>query len=87
MGALNEAGTRYVWNGESGATGRGGNGAVFLRNLSGHTPRNLIPPDNAGQYALPRFYRDSIVYYHNQFLWRIDLDGRNNLRLLAPSGG
>lgn len=38
-----------------------------------------MPPDNKGQYAIPRFYGDEVIYYRNRVLWRIGLDGSNNV--------
>lgn len=84
LGHLDAAGTHYVWNGETGISGRGGNGAVYLRNLTNDIETTLVPPDNKGQYALPRFYRDSVIYFRNRELWQVDLTGSNNVRLFPP---
>jgi hypothetical protein len=81
LGRLDDAATRYLYNGESGLPGRGGNGGVLLRDLSSNTTRTLVEPDNAGQYALPRFYADEVVYFRNKVPWRMPLSGTNVSRL------
>jgi hypothetical protein len=84
-GKLDASGTHYMYEGESGAPGSGGNGGVFLRNLSDNTIRTIIPPDNKGQYAIARFYKDSILYFTNRLIWRIGLNGSNNVQVLPPT--
>ncbi len=84
-GRLAAHATHFVYQGESGAPGRGGNGAVYLRDLSDDSVRTLVPPDNKGQYSIPRFYRDEVIYYRNRVLWRIGLDGSNNVPLFTPT--
>ena len=83
-GHLNAEATHYLYQGESGVPGNGGNGAVYLRDLSNDTTRTLVTPDNKGQYSIPRFYRDEVIYYRNRVLWRIGLDGSNNVPLFMP---
>ena len=78
-GHMDASATHFLYQGESGATGAGGNGAVYLRDLSDNSVRTLVPPDNKGQYAIPRFYGDEVIYYRNRVLWRIGLDGSNNV--------
>jgi hypothetical protein len=85
LGMFDDAATHYVFEGESGATGRGGNGAVILRDLSSHTERVLIPPNNAGQYSLARFYGNDVIYWRNRVLWRIDINTTNSSRLFPPA--
>lgn len=80
-GQFNVNATLYVYQGESGAVGKGGNGAVYLRDLRDNSVRTLVPPDDKGQYAIPRFYGDEIIYFRNRQLWRIGLDGSNNAPL------
>ncbi len=84
-GHLDASATHFLYQGESGAPGNGGNGAVYLRDLSDNSVRTLVPPDNKGQYSIPRFYRDEVIYYRDRVLWRIGLDGRNNGPLFLPT--
>jgi hypothetical protein len=84
LGNFNVAGTFYVYDGESGPSGRGGNGGVFLLDLLHNDTTTLVPPDNKGQYAIPRFYGDTVVYYRNHELWSIKFDGSGNTRLFPP---
>lgn len=81
LGRLNPAATHYLYNGESGASGRGGNGGVYLRDLSNNTVQTIVEPDHRGQYALPRFYGNEVIYFRNRLPWRIDLNGTNNAPL------
>jgi hypothetical protein len=83
LGRLDVSATHYLYNGESGLPGRGGNGGVFLRELSDNTLRTLVPPDGSGQYALPRFYGDEVIYFRNRQPWRMNLNGNSNVPLLA----
>ncbi len=85
LGRLDSSATHYLYNGESGLPGQGGNGGVFLRNLSDATSRTLVPPDGSGQYALARFYGNEIIYFRNRLPWRMDLNGSNNAPLFPPS--
>jgi hypothetical protein len=85
LGHLDEAGTRYLYDGESGQPGGGGNGGVFMRNLTNNTSRTLVEPDNGGQYALPRFYGEDIIYYRNRRLWLQALGETNSTQLLPPT--
>lgn len=84
-GQFNARATHYVYQGESGAVGRGGNGAVLLRDLRDSSERTLVPPDDRGQYAIPRFYGDEIIYFRDRQLWRIGLDGSNNTPLFPAA--
>jgi len=85
-GHLDFDATHYLYQGESGAPGSGGNGAVYLRNLTNDTVLTLVAPDNSGQYAIPRFYRDEAIYFRNRLLHRVTLNGSNDVPLL-PMGG
>ena len=87
LGRLDVSATHYLYNGESGSPGRGGNGGVFLRELSDNTSRTIVPPDGSGQYALARFYSNEVIYFHNRLPWRMDLNGSNNVPLWPPSSG
>jgi len=84
LGHLDASATHYLYNGESGLPGRGGNGGVFLRDLRENTSRTLVPPDGSGQYALARFYGDEVIYFRNRLPWRTDLNGSNNVPLFPP---
>jgi hypothetical protein len=81
LGRLDASATHYLYNGESGSPGRGGDGAVLLRDLSNDTVQTLVPPDGGRQYALARFYRDEIIYFRNRLPWRMQLNGSNNVPL------
>lgn len=85
-GHLDITATHELYGGGNWAPGAGGNGSVILRDLANSTERVIVPPDNSGQYSLPRFYGDSIIYSRNRVLWRIDLNGTNATRLLPPPG-
>ncbi len=84
LGRLDATATHYLYAGENGRFGSGGNGGVFLLDLASNTTRTLVPPDNGGQYSLPRFYGDSVIYFTNREPWRIDLNGSNAVRLFPP---
>jgi hypothetical protein len=85
LGRLDVAATHYLYNGESGSPGNGGNGGVFLRDLNDNTSRTLVPPDGSGQYALPRFYGDEVIYFRNRLPWRMELNGSNNVPLFGSN--
>jgi hypothetical protein len=75
----------YVYEGESGQPGRGGNGGVYLRNLTNNTTLTLVEPDNGGAYSLMRFCDDGVIYSRKRLLWRVDLNGSNNAPLIRES--
>lgn len=77
--------THYVYEGESGGPGKGGNGGVYLRSLTNNTTMTLVEPDNGGQYSLVRFCDDGVIYWRKRLLWRVDLDGSNNAPLIPES--
>jgi hypothetical protein len=85
LGFFDSEGAYYLYEGESGPPGRGGNGGVYLRDVSDDSVRTLVPPDNGGQYSLARFCVDGVIYMRNKLLWRVDLDGSNNSPLFQPS--
>ena len=85
LGRMDETEKYYVYNGESGPWGRGGDGAVYLRDVMSTTTTTLVPPDNGGQYALSRTYGDSILYYCKGQLWTIKLNGSANTRLFPST--
>jgi hypothetical protein len=77
--------THYVYQGESRGSGKGGNGGVYLRNLTNNTTLTLVEPDNGGQYSLVRFCDDGVIYWRKKLLWRVDLNGSNNAPLISES--
>ena len=87
LGRLDASASHYLYGGEPGLPGRGGNGAVLLRDLSNNSVTTLVPPDNRGQYSLPRFYGDEVVYIRNRMLWRMSLTAAsNNAPVLSTIG-
>ena len=84
LGFLDAEATHYLYEGENGVRGRGGNGGVYLRDLSDDSLKTLVPPDNAGQYSLARFCGDGVIYIRKNVLWRVDLNGSNNAPLFQP---
>jgi hypothetical protein len=85
-GYFDATGRLFVFQGESGQPGSGGDGAVYLRNLATGKVSTVLPPDKSGQYAIPRFYGNEVIYFHNRLLHRIGLDGSNDLLILSPPG-
>jgi hypothetical protein len=84
-GYLDSDATHYLYQGESGTPGKGGNGAVYLKNLTNDTVLTLVAPNNRGQYAIPRFCGDEVIYFQNKLLRRVKLDGSGDSFLL-PGG-
>ena len=85
LGRLDTTATHYLYNGEPGLPGQGGNGAVLLRDLKNNSITTLVPPDNTGQYSLPRFYGNEVIYFRNRLLWRMSLDMSKSEPLLPDS--
>jgi hypothetical protein len=83
LGVFDPGGRYYVYNGESGPSGQGGNGAVILRDLPNGTEQVIVPTNTVMQYALPRFYSNSVIYTRNRVIWRLDIGGTNATRLLT----
>ncbi|SPE61005.1 exported hypothetical protein [Verrucomicrobia bacterium] len=86
LGRLDETGTHYLYPGESLGPGKGGDGGVFLHDLASGSNFPVVLPDNKGQYSIPRFYRDEVIYFRNRLLRRIKVDGSGDEPLL-PAGG
>jgi len=84
LGRLDGDCTHYIYEGESGKPGRGGNGGVYLRNLTNGTTLTLVEPDNGG-YSLASFCDGGVIYSRKRLLWRVDLDGSNNAPLIRES--
>jgi hypothetical protein len=76
----------YLYSGESGRWGRGGDGSVMLRDLRDNSVRALVPADKSGQYSLCRFYDGGVIYSRKRHLWRVDLNGSNNMPLFSGNG-
>ena len=85
-GWLDKTATLYLYQGESGKPGSSGNGAVYLRNLTNGTTSMIVAPDTNGQYAIPRFYGNEVIYFRNRLLNRIKLEGNDDALLLPPGG-
>lgn len=85
LGHLDAGCTHYVYQGESGKPGSGGNGGVYLRNLTNNTTMTLVEPDNGRQYSLVRFCDDGVIYWRKKLLWRVDLNGSNNAPLIPEA--
>jgi hypothetical protein len=81
-GHLDAAGTHYLFQGESGKPGKGGDGAVYWRDLTTNTTVTLVPPDHKGQYAIPRLYGDQVIYFKDRLLRRVNVDGSHDGPLL-----
>lgn len=78
-------GTRYLFQGEQGGPGKGGDGGVYLRDLNEGTVATLVPPDYGGQYAIPRFYSNEVIFFRNRVLHRVSQDGGSIEPLLSPT--
>ena len=81
LGRLNAAGTLYVFPGESGQPGSGGDGSVHIRDVRTGESRTLVESDHSNQYTLPRFYKDRVLYMRSRQLWSIDVNGSNNFKV------
>jgi hypothetical protein len=84
-GSFNATADLYLFQGEKGVPGSGGNGAVYVRNLTNGMESMIVPPDNKGQYAIPRFYGNEVIYFRDRVLHRIGVDGSNDTLLLTNS--
>jgi len=85
-GSFSQDETLYLYSGETGHWGRGGDGSVMLRALRDNSVHTLVPPDKSGQYSLCRFYDGGVIYSHKRHLWRVDLNGSNNAPLFSGNG-
>jgi hypothetical protein len=84
LGHLDASATHYLFVGENGRPGQGGNGGAILRDLVHNTDQIVVPPDNSGQYSLARLYSNTVIYSRNRVLWRVNLNDTNATRLLPP---
>jgi hypothetical protein len=83
-GQFDRTGKQYLYPGESGQPGRSGNGAVYLQDLTSGAVSTIVPPDNKNYYALPRFYGNEAIYFQNNHLHRVGLDGSNDAIVFSP---
>jgi hypothetical protein len=81
-GHFDRSGKRYLYPGESGAPGRGGNASVYLRDLTNGAVSTIAPPVDQGGYSTPRFYGNEVIYFHDRRLHRVGLDGSNDAVVL-----
>ncbi len=78
---LDSSGQLYLYSGRERGDGSDG---VFLRHLDTGANRVLVAPTTNKSHSIPRFYRDSVIYIRSNALWRINLDGSNNVKLFPP---
>jgi hypothetical protein len=85
---LDSSGTHYLYSGAGywPSSTPIGNGSVVLRDLTNHSERALVPPNNGSTFAFPAFFSDSIIYWQNPTEWRLDLKTGNSSQLLPISG-
>lgn len=84
-GRLDASGKLYLFSGESGKPGySGGDGSVYLRDLTHGTVSTLVPPKIKGQYTSPRFYGNEVIYFRDGLIHRIGLDGSNDTPIFLP---
>ena len=86
-GHLDNDCTHVLYDGEGGQSGKGGNGGFYLKNLTNNTTVKVVEPDNGGQYSIPRFYDGGVIYWRKKHLWRVDLNGSNNVPLISTEVG
>jgi len=85
LGRFNSDSTLYVFPGESGQPGSGGNGSVHIRDVQSGETRILVESDQSNQYTLPRFHKNRVIYTKSRQLWSIDVNGSNNFKLFQLS--
>lgn len=74
-------GRYYLYSGrEAGERSSG----VFVREMASGTNRTLVKSDGGQYFSIPQFYQDSVIFIRSNALWRIHLDGTQNLRLFPP---
>lgn len=56
---------------------------IILRDLRDNT-EVAIDQSRIGSYYAPHFYRDGVLFYSHDELWRSDLNGSNHIRLIPP---
>jgi len=78
---FDQTGRHYLYSGREAGNASDG---VFLRDLDTGINRVLVPSASDEYYSIPRFYRDSVIYVRSNALWKIGLDGSNNVRVFPP---
>jgi hypothetical protein len=87
-GRFNSDATLYVFPGETGQPGQGGNGSVHIRDVQTGETRTLVESDQSNQYTLPRLYKNRVIYTKSRQLWSIDVNGSNHFKLFQlPTNG
>jgi hypothetical protein len=85
LGVFDSSQKYYAYPSEPGPPGRGGNAGVYLRDLAHSNTITIIPPNNnIKAYAIPRFYRDNLIYNYSNELWTAKLDNSQKTRLFPP---
>jgi len=75
---LDASGQLYLYSGRE--QGQGSDG-VFLRHLDANTNQILVASSTNRDHSIPRFYGNSVIYMRSNAVWRIGLDGSNNVKL------
>jgi hypothetical protein len=85
FGCFDARATHYQY----GSLEKGNYGAVCLRDLSDNATRILVPgaKEITAGWSPHRFYNSEIIYSRDGVLWRIGLDGSNNVPLFANPNG
>jgi hypothetical protein len=78
---LDATGKYYLYSGREAGSASDG---VFVRDLQLNTNLVVVAPDTNKYFSLPRFYRDSAIYFRSNALFRINLNGFGNTRLFPP---
>lgn len=99
-GVLDVSATHYLYSGEPGGLGSGGDGSICLRDLSSGQTTILVPPDDevsaeqttalvppgsGRHYSYPRFFGDEVIYFRNRVLHRIKFDGSGDEPVLPQA--
>jgi hypothetical protein len=74
-------GRQYLYSGRDFGTNSDG---VFLRDVESGLTRALVDAGTNRDYSRPHFYRDSVIHVRSNSLWRISLDGSNDVKLFPP---
>ena len=74
-------GRYYLYSGREAGDASDG---VFVRDLQSGTTNVLVSANSNKSFSIPMFYGDSVIYIRSNVLWRINLDGSNNIRLFPP---
>jgi hypothetical protein len=83
LGRLDASGRFYLYPGDKGKPGQGGNGALYVRDLQDSSVRTLLSSNNSGQYAIGQFFDGGVIYAHSRHIYRIGLNGSNNVPLFG----